>query len=55
MQISQVGFGQGEKRLNMSTSQVINGANNQGTTGAQAVTSGGKTKDHIVIPYTQGL
>ena len=44
-----------EKRLNKSTSEVIDGANNQGTTGAQAVTSGVKTKGHIVIPYTQGL
>ena len=44
-----------EKRLNKSTGEVIDGANNQGTTGAQAVTSGVKTKGHIVIPYTQGL
>ena len=44
-----------EKRLNTSTSEVIDGANNQGTTGAQAVTSGVKTKGHTVIPYTQGL
>ena len=44
-----------EKRLKMSTSEVIDGANNQGTTGAQAVTSGVKTKGHVFIPYTQGL
>ena len=44
-----------EKRLNKSTSKVIDDANNQGTTDAQAVTSKVKTKGHIVIPYTQGL
>ena len=44
-----------EKRLNKSTSEVIDGANNQGTTVAQAVTSEVKTKGHIVIPNTQGL
>ena len=44
-----------EKRLNKSTSEVIDGANNQGTTVAQVVTSEVKTKGHIVIPYTQGL
>ena len=44
-----------EKRLNKSTSEVIDEANNQGTTAAQAVTGGVKTKGHIVIPYTQGL
>ena len=43
------------KRLNMSTSEVSDGVNNQGTTGAQAVTSEVKTKGHIDIPYTQGL
>ena len=31
------------------------GANSQGTTGAQAVTSKVNTKGHIVIPYTVGL
>ena len=41
-----------EKRLNKSTSETIDGVNNQGTTGAQAVTNGVKTKGHIVIPYT---
>ena len=44
-----------EKRLNRSTSEVIDGANSQGTTVAQAVTNRVKTKGHIVIPYTQGL
>ena len=44
-----------EKGFNKSTSEVNDGVNNQGTTGAQAVTSGVKTKGHIVIPYTQGL
>ena len=44
-----------EKRLNKSTSEVIDGVNNQGTTAAQAATNGVKTKGHIVIPYTQGL
>ena len=44
-----------EKRLNKSTSEAIDGVNNQGTTGTQAATNEGKTKGHIVIPYTQGL
>ena len=44
-----------EKRLNRSTSEVIDGVNNQGTTVAQTATNGVKTKGHIVIPYTQGL
>ena len=44
-----------EERLNRSTSEVIDGVNNQGTTNAQAATNGVKTKGHIVIPYTQGL
>ena len=39
----------------MSTSETIDGVNNQGTTGTQAVTNEVKTKSHIVIPYTQGL
>ena len=39
-----------EKRLNKSTSETIDGVNNQGSTGAQAVTSEVKTKGHIVIP-----
>ena len=48
-------FDKVEKRLNKSTSEVIDGANNQCTTGAQAITSEVKSKGHIVIPYTQGL
>ena len=44
-----------EKRLNKSFSEAIDGVNNQGTTGTQAVTNEVKTKGHIVIPYTQGL
>ena len=44
-----------EKRLNRSTSEVIDGANIQGTTAAQPVNSEVKNKGHIVIPYTQGL
>ena len=44
-----------EKRINKSTSKTIDGVNNHGTTGAQAVTNEVKMKDHIVIPYTQGL
>ena len=42
-----------KKRLNKSTSEVIDGANDQGTTVAQTVTSEVKTKGHITIPYTQ--
>ena len=44
-----------ERRLNRSTSEVIDGANNQGITVAQAVTRQVKTKGHLVILYTQGL
>ena len=44
-----------EKRLTKSSSEVNDSANSQGTTGAQLVTNEVKTKDHIVIPYTQGL
>ena len=44
-----------EKRLNKSTSETIDGVDNQGTTVAQAVTNEVKTKGHIVLPYTQGL
>ena len=44
-----------EKRHNRSTSETIDGVNNQGTTGAQAVSNEVKTKGHIVILYTQGL
>ena len=44
-------FGQGGEK----TREVIDGANSQGTTGAQAIMSEVKTKGHTVIPYTQGL
>ena len=44
-----------EKKCNKSTSEVIDGVNNQGTTVAQAVTNEVKNKGHIVIPHTQGL
>ena len=44
-----------EKRLNRSTSEVIDEADNQGTTAAQSVTNEVEIKGHIVIPYTQGL
>ena len=44
-----------EKRPNKSSSETIDGVNNQGTTSTQAVTNEVKTKGHIVIPYTQGL
>ena len=44
-----------EKRLNKSSSEAIDEVNNQGTTGAQALTNEVKTKGHTVIPYTQGL
>ena len=44
-----------EKRLNRPSREVIDGANNQDTTGAQPTTNEVKTKGHIVIPYTQVL
>ena len=44
-----------EKRLTQSSSEVSDGANSQGTAGAQPVTNEVKTKGHIVIPYTHGL
>ena len=44
-----------EKRLNKSSSEVIDGVNNQGTNGTSASTKEVKSKGHIVIPYTQGL
>ena len=44
-----------EKRLNRSTSEIIDGANNQGTTTSQPFTNEVKNKGHIVIPYTHGL
>ena len=44
-----------KKRLSKSSSEVSNGADNQGTTGTQPTTNEVKTKGHIVIPYTKGL
>ena len=44
-----------EKRLNRSSSEVIDGVSNQGTTGTPAATQEVKSKGHIVTPYTQGL
>ena len=44
-----------EKRLNRSSSEAIDGVNNQGTNSAPAATREVKSKGHIVIPYTQGL
>ena len=41
-----------EKRLNRSSSEAIDGVNDQGT---PAATKEVKSKGHIVIPYTQGL
>ena len=37
-----------------TSSEASDGANSQGTTGAQPATKEVKTKGHIVIPYTQG-
>ena len=48
-------FDKVEKRLNRSTSEVIDGANNQDTTGTPAATREVKSKGHIVITYTQDL
>ena len=44
-----------EKRLNRSSSEAIDGVNNQGTNGTPAATREIKSKGHIVIPYTKGL
>ena len=44
-----------EKRLNRPSRKVTDGANHQGTAGAQPTTNEVKTEGHIVIPYTQGL
>ena len=43
------------KRFSKHTSELSDGAEGQGTTGAQPTTNEVKTKGHIVIPYTQGL
>ena len=48
-------LGKVEKRLNRSSSDVIDEANNQGTTGFHTTTNELNSKGHIVIPYTQGL
>ena len=50
-----MGFEQGGERLTRSASEVSDGANSQGTTSTQPTTNEVKTKDHIAIPYTQGL
>ena len=42
-----------EKRLTRSTNKVNDRANSQGTAGTQPTTNEVKTKDHIVILYTQ--
>ena len=47
-------FGQGKKRLNRPSKEVIDGDYNQGSTGTQPTTNEVKAKGHIVIPYTQG-
>ena len=44
-----------EKRLNRTSGETIDEANNQGTTGTSVATKEAKSKGHIVIPYTQGL
>ena len=44
-----------EKRLNQPSSEANDGVSNQGTNSTPAATREGKSKGHIVIPYTQGL
>ena len=44
-----------EKRLNRTSSEAIDGVNNQGANSTPAATREVKSKGHIVIPYTQGL
>ena len=44
-----------EKRLNRSSSEIIDWVNNKVMTSAQPFTKEVKNKGHIVIPYTQGL
>ena len=44
-----------ERRLNKPSSEVPDGANSQGTAGAQPSSNEVKTKGHIVMHYTQGL
>ena len=48
-------LGRVEKRLIKPTSEVKDRAKGQGTVGTQPTTNEVKPKDHIVIPYTQGL
>ena len=48
-------LGRVEKMLTKPMREVSNGADSQGTMGAQPTTNEVKTKGHIVIPYTQGL
>ena len=43
-----------ERRLNRPSREVPDGANNQGTIGAQPTTNEVKIQGHILIPYTQG-
>ena len=49
------GLNKVEKRLTKPSSEVNNGADSQGTTGAQPTTHEVKTMGHIVIHDTQGL
>ena len=44
-----------EKRLTRSSSEAIDGVNNQGTNGTSVATKKLKSKGHIVMLYTQGL
>ena len=44
-----------EKRLTRPSSEINDGDNSQGTAGAQLITNKVKTKDHKIIPNTQGL
>ena len=56
MQISQVGFGQGGGKGSTSLPvRPLMRVNNQGANGTPDATREVKSKDHIVIPYTQGL
>ena len=50
MQISKVGLDKVEKRLNRSTSKVIDGASKQGTTVAQGATN--EVKPRVTLSYT---
>ena len=48
-----MGFGQDGEKTYQASREVTDGANNQGTAGAQPTTNEVKTKGHTVIPYTQ--